>query len=186
MGRWDFLPGELRIEAGCRGDYLELERFHYCGGRPATWAGIVVARYGESRQVAVGGRQERKLRTEDCGPRTVGVGVLSWPVPCMRGRESHFGLRGLSYGKRIEFANKNVRTISRVIVHAQFRGVGLAVELVRWMLLHCDTRYVEAVAAMGKVHPFFEKAGMRRVKHEDVKHEEGRAYFIWERPKFVI
>ncbi|MEO6436540.1 MAG: GNAT family N-acetyltransferase, partial [Tepidisphaeraceae bacterium] len=71
----------------------------------------------------------------------------------------------------------NVRAISRVIVHPQFRGLGVASGLVRRVLLDCPTRYVEATAAMGEVHPFFEKGGMRRVVPG---REGGAAYFIWD------
>jgi hypothetical protein len=53
-----------------------------------------------------------------------------------------------------------MRTISRVIVHPMFRGTGLAVRLVRHVLEHAETRYVEALAAMGRVNPFFKRAGM--------------------------
>ena len=47
------------------------------------------------------------------------------------------------------FVNANVRTISRVVVHPQFRSVGLAVALVRCLIGQCETRYVEALAVMG-------------------------------------
>ena len=53
-----------------------------------------------------------------------------------------------------------MRCISRVVVHPQWRGLGLAVRLVRHALATAVTPYTEAIAAMGKVHPFFEKAGM--------------------------
>ena len=55
-----------------------------------------------------------------------------------------------------------MRTISRVIVDPRCRGVGLAVRLVRHALEDATTPYTEAIAAMGRVHPFFEKAGMVR------------------------
>ena len=58
--------------------------------------------------------------------------------------------------------NRDMRTISRVIVHPMFRSArGLAVRLVRHVLENAQTPYVEALAAMGRVHPFFRKAGMR-------------------------
>jgi ABC-type ATPase with predicted acetyltransferase domain len=53
-----------------------------------------------------------------------------------------------------------MRTISRVIVHPVFRSAGLAVRLVRHVLEHAETPYVEALAVMGRVHPFFKRAGM--------------------------
>jgi len=183
MGAWDFLPGRLWIERGCARDYMELARFHYCGGRPATWAGVWVGRYAD------GGLKEREgfngQRAIGSGKsRVVAVGVLSWPTVRLRVRERHFGVEGLTGRERIAFANRNVRTISRVVVHPQFRGIGLASEMVHCLLYSCDTRYVEAIAAMGRMHPFFEKAGMRRVKDEDMRRDEWKAYFVWENPKY--
>jgi hypothetical protein len=46
------------------------------------------------------------------------------------------------------------------VVHPQWRGLGLAVRLVRQALATMTTPYTEALAAMGRVHPFFERAGM--------------------------
>ena len=42
----------------------------------------------------------------------------------------------------------------------------------RVMCEESGVRFVEAIAAMGKVHPFFEKGGMRRVERG-----EGKVYF---------
>jgi GNAT superfamily N-acetyltransferase len=64
-----------------------------------------------------------------------------------------------------------------VIVHPQFRGLGIASQLVRRICDECPTRYVEAIAAMGEVHPFFERAGMRKIEGD----ANGRAYFIFDR-----
>ena len=165
-GSWTWLPGTLRIARGSIADYATLQRFHYLGGRPATWADVRVARYAPP---------------EDPSARAqlAAVAVLSWPVPCMRGRETFFGTRGWAYGRRLRWANRNVRTISRVIVHPQFRGVGLASGLVRQLIAACPVRYVEAVAAMGRAHPFFEKAGMRRIDPAD----EGAVYYVFDRKK---
>jgi predicted N-acetyltransferase YhbS len=71
-----------------------------------------------------------------------------------------------------------VRTIARVIVHPQFRGLGVAARLVRRICNECPTRYVEAFAAMGDVHPFFEHAGMTRVPPTRAGEA---AYFIFDR-----
>lgn len=80
-------------------------------------------------------------------------------------------LRGVALGGRYDggekdllavLLNEEVRTIARVVVLPRFRGIGLGVALVRHALAHAQTRYVEALAVMGRVQPFFEKAGMRR------------------------
>ena len=41
-----------------------------------------------------------------------------------------------------------------------YRGSGLAERLVRHALATAETPFVEALAAMGRVHPFLERAGM--------------------------
>jgi ABC-type ATPase with predicted acetyltransferase domain len=86
-------------------------------------------------------------------------------------------MAGWTYRQRLRWANDNVRTISRVIVHPQFRGVGLASALVRRIVSDCPTRYAEALAVMGRAHPFFEKAGMTRVQTA----AEGAVYYLFDR-----
>lgn len=157
----EFLPGQLWIARGSAADYFELEDFHYLPKRPATWAQVWTIHYRDAG-----------------GARVAAVGVLSFPVPSCRGRERYFGNAALPRGDRLRFANANLRTISRVIVHPQFRSLGLSSTLVRCLCDHCDTRYVEATAMMGRAHPFFEKAGMMRI--EPLSDDEP-AYFILDR-----
>jgi len=56
--------------------------------------------------------------------------------------------------------NRELRIISRVVIAPNWRGLGLARRLVAETLPQAGTPYVEALAAMGRVHPFFERAGM--------------------------
>jgi len=56
--------------------------------------------------------------------------------------------------------NRELRIISRVVIAPNWRGLGLARRLVAETLDEVGTPYVEALAAMGRVHPFFERAGM--------------------------
>jgi GNAT superfamily N-acetyltransferase len=67
-----------------------------------------------------------------------------------------------SIAERIKWLNANVRCISRVVVDPRYRGMGLAVRLVRETLPLAGVHVVEALAAMGNINPFFEKAGMTR------------------------
>jgi hypothetical protein len=53
-----------------------------------------------------------------------------------------------------------VRVISRAVIAPNWRGLGLATRLVAETVPEVGTPYVEALAAMGHVHPFFERAGM--------------------------
>jgi hypothetical protein len=68
--------------------------------------------------------------------------------------------------------NRHVRTISRLIVHPQFRGIGLAGAVARALIAHCPTRYTEAISRLGQHHGLFAAAGM-----EDL----GGGYFLHDR-----
>ena len=103
---------------------------------------------------------------------------MTYPVPACAVRERALGLRGARYDRgKIRWLNENVRTIARGIVHPQFRGVGVARELVRVMCAQARVRYVEAMAVMGQAVPFFEKAGMRKVGS---LREGGAVYYLWD------
>jgi GNAT superfamily N-acetyltransferase len=152
MSPFDFLPGRFLIDRGTARDYAALQRFHYIPRRPATWAGVWAMRYHDPAH------RHGPLAE----PRLVAVGVLSYPVPTVDMRDRALGMVGAPAALRLRFANAHIRTISRVIVHPQFRALGLAGRLVRHMCKHCPTRYIEAMAVMGHVHPLFERAGMTR------------------------
>ena len=158
-------------------DYRALEHFHYAAGKPAVPAGVWRVVYLERGPVALG-NPKSKIRNPK-SPRLVAVAVLTYPTPASHARDRALNLPpGPRYGPRIAFINAHVRTIARVIVHPQFRGLGVAARLVRRVCEQCPTRYVEAFAAMGEVHPFFEQAGMRRVAASDA---DEAAYFFFDR-----
>ena len=149
----EFVPGRLWLGRGTPADYRALSTFHYRAGPPATWAGVVSVRHA--------GPCEPPEPPESAG-RAVAVAVLSWPTRLSRPRREAFDLAALGYGEQIRFANAHLRTISRVVVHPQFRGLGLATAVIRAACEMCQTRYVEATAAMGAAHPMFERAGLTR------------------------
>ena len=190
----DFLPGRLVLERGRASDYRALAAFHYAAGPPATWAGVWVVRYveryaGGTACGCVCVESPARTPTRHCTDtptrsdhaRTVAVAVLSYPVPSCRPRERWFGLTG-SRSEKLRFANAHLRTISRVVVHPQFRSLGLSATLVRCLCEHCDTRYVEAIARMGRVVPLFERAGMTRVTPAT---RDEPAYFVFDRDQLT-
>ncbi len=160
--RFERLPGaalidELRIERGGRGDYQQLASFHYKSGRPG--AVTAVYRMVHRAPTVVG----RFVGRPD---ETTIVGVLIRSLPSLgcqlRDRATSDRYRGMGVLVAAAMVNREVRTISRVVIHPQWRGIGLAVRLVRHPLVDPETEYTEALAAMGRVHPFFERAGMVR------------------------
>jgi GNAT superfamily N-acetyltransferase len=174
----DYLPGQLSLEPGGPSDYFALERFHYRPRRPRTWCRVWTVRFRPTGAFA--SRSSDGESGESAG-RIVAVGVLSWPVPTVNVRDRLFDMVGADYGRRCRFANDNIRTIARVIVHPQFRALGLAGALVRRLCETCPTRYVEAMAMMGRAHPFFEKAGMRAIAPAD---EDNPIYYLFDRNMF--
>jgi GNAT superfamily N-acetyltransferase len=167
----DFLPGRLVLGRGTPGDYRELEQFHYVRRRPATWADVWTIRYFENRNA---NRNERDRSSS----RIVAIGVLSYPAPHCRARDRRLSLLELSPSQKLVWINQHLRTISRVVVHPQFRSLGLSTVLVRWLCDNCPTRYVDALAMMGRAHPLFERAGMTRIEPQE---EDAPIYFILDR-----
>lgn len=160
--RFERLPGaalieELRIERGARGDYQQLASFHYKSGRPG--AVTAVYRMVHRAPTVVGRFVGRSDETT-----IVGVLVRSLPSLCcqLRDRATSDRYRGMGVLAAAAMVNREFRTISRVVILPQWRGIGLAVRLVRHALDDPETAYTEALAAMGRVHPFLERAGMVR------------------------
>lgn len=142
----------LHIRPGTTADYAHLEHFHYRSGHPGAVTRVLVARYvgpgvggHDAANGMIAGALVEALPSLGCTLRNV----------ALPGR-FHCGNRSLDAAR----LNREMRTISRVVVHPIFRSVGLAVELVRHALADAHTPYIEALAAMGRVHPFFQRAGM--------------------------
>ncbi|GIW77560.1 MAG: hypothetical protein KatS3mg104_2623 [Phycisphaerae bacterium] len=147
---FDFLPGKILIRTGGVREYRMLHRFHYRTGFPATWSLVRVAWFERQGDL-----------------RPVGVVVLSYPTPFQSSRQRVFGMKSWSLSDRLKWINQNLRTISRVIIHPQFRSIGLARRLVQDTICRCPTRYVESSARMGRAHPLFQTCGMNRVDPDD-------------------
>src|SRR5205085_372514 len=103
-------------------------------------------------------------RPERC--EVLGVLVRSLPQLCCQLRDLATGGRYRTLRRRdaAVVLNREVRTISRVVIDPRVRGLGLAVRLVRHALTHTSPaiHFTEALAAMGRVSPFFQHAGMTR------------------------
>ncbi|MBE3071110.1 MAG: hypothetical protein IMZ66_12815 [Planctomycetes bacterium] len=94
----------------------------------------------------------------------MGVIVFSRSPLSLAGRNRATGGRysaaGMGRVMTAALVNRELRIVSRVVITPNWRGLGLAERLVRETLPRVGTPYVEALAAMGHVHPFFERAGM--------------------------
>ncbi len=133
----------ITIEPGTQADMDALLPHHYIAGRPATRVGFLRAYDQTSDNLA-------------------GVLVVSMPTLCGVWRQQAWPGRyaGRDRKAATRRINAELRCISRVIIDPRYRGLGLATRLVRTYLDSPLTPATEAVAAMGSICPFFERAGM--------------------------
>jgi len=135
----------IRIVAGSLEDYRRLACYHYRDSRLTAYAAIFALRFGDE---------------------AIGVIVYTMPSPGLELRNVATDnlFAGFDRGTQLALINKNIRRISRVIIEPRFRGLGLASRLVRETMPQMNVPIVEAIAVMGLVNPFFEKAGMKAYK----------------------
>jgi hypothetical protein len=136
---------KIEIVKGDVSDYEKLSHYHYRNGKLSPFKAIYALRNSQE---------------------TIGVIVYTMPNPSLelRNAATNNFFKGHSRRTSLALVNKNVRTISRVIIEPRFRSLGLAVKLVRETMPLMNVSIVEAMAVMGHVNPFFEKAGMKAYK----------------------
>ena len=136
----------IEILPASRKDYCLLSRFHYRDSSLGPYAAIF--------------KLQIRWRYSQI---TAGVIVYTMPSPGLELRNiaTNNIFVGFDRTTRLSLINKNIRCISRVIIEPRFRGLGLAVKLVRETMPVMKTPIIEAMAVMGRVNPFFEKAGMK-------------------------
>lgn len=137
----------IHIETGTYKDYKSLAHHHYLGSDPATHTLIL--------------RATRHLN----GSQRILAGILVVSMPTLNGSWRNRAWPGFfnssSKSQNAKTINTHLRCISRVIVAPSSRGLGVATKLVREYLENPQTSSSEAIAAMGSVCPFLERAGMQ-------------------------
>jgi len=176
----------LKIVPGTIADYKPLSRFHYRDGK----TGPVSAVYKIIDTHPV--RNGIPMATDDCQPirrifnsvederQNVSngthpmreqiepiVGIIIYSMPACAVQLRNIATKGLftslgSSSVNMQLINQNIRTIARVVIEPRYRALGLAYELVQKTMPLLNMSYIEALAVMGKVNPFFEKAGMMK------------------------
>ena len=172
----------IRIQRGVREDWDRLAPLHYRSHHAGAVSDIfrMVYRPGAGEDALAGkppvppgrrawlGRrmsfEPRALRAVTSKGRETLVGVIVYsrsPLSLAARNRATGGRyrvgRNLAAGRLV---NEELRIVSRVVITPNWRGLGLASRLVAETLPRVGTPYVEALAAMGRVHPFFEQAGM--------------------------
>jgi len=166
------LLADIRIQRGAREDWDRLAPLHYRSHHAGAVSDIFRMVHRAAGGVSPGfvptasglipGRSAQARGAAGQRETLVGVIVYSRSPLSLAARNRATGGRyrvgrGLSAGRLV---NEELRIVSRVVIAPNWRGLGLARRLVAETLPRVGTPYVEALAAMGRVHPFFEQAGM--------------------------
>jgi len=143
------LTRHISLVPGTRADYEKLSCYHYRDGGLGPFVAIYSLVFDSRR-----------------GRTLAGVIVYTMPSVGLELRNLLFGgfLADLDRSTRLALINGNFRCISRVIIEPRFRGLGLAGRVVSETMAKMNVPVVEALAVMGAVNPFFEKAGMKAYK----------------------
>lgn len=130
--------------------YKSLSRFHYRDERFGSFDKVFAITDNRLRPVS---------------PEYVGVIIYTIPTPAVALRNiatdgAYTGFGDKSF--QTQLVNRDIRCINRVIIEPRYRGLGLASWLVEKTLPLAGVPIVESLAVMGRVNPFFEKAGMKK------------------------
>jgi energy-coupling factor transporter ATP-binding protein EcfA2 len=97
------------------------------------------------------------------GEQPAGICVFGGPAISLAARNRYFGLSGRWTRLGLQTLNRQLVTLSRVVLHPTYRGAGLGAEFVRRSCRACPFAWIETLAEMGHLNPVFERAGFERV-----------------------
>jgi GNAT superfamily N-acetyltransferase len=100
----------------------------------------------------------------------VGICLFVSPPISLAQRNRYFGRSGRWERTSIRTMNRQLLTLSRVVLHPTYRGAGLAAAFIRRSCELSGFPWIETLAQMGHVNPFFERAGFVRVGTTRVRH----------------
>jgi ABC-type transport system involved in cytochrome c biogenesis ATPase subunit len=133
------LTKEMTIEPANKTDWQTLAKFHY-----------------RNHQTAV----PRKIYRLTRNGELCGIIVYSYPPPACYGR------RLMLPKMPMQELNKQLSIINRVVIHPKYRTIGLGEKIIQETLQLAGTPNVEMIAVMAKYNTFAEKAGMKKITHQ--------------------
>ncbi|MCS6976194.1 MAG: GNAT family N-acetyltransferase [Gemmatales bacterium] len=113
------------------------------------------------------------------GDKPIGICIFTAPARSLRLRNRCFGLkshRGPLGRLLLQRLNRELWTLARVVLHPTYRGAGIAADFVHASCRACPVDWIETLSAMGHVHPFFERAGFRRIGVVSSQRRDERGY----------
>ena len=134
--------GELDITTGSKADWAYFARWHYRSHHVGFVKFVTLLWHGND---------------------PIGICVFTTPAIALRQRSRFFGLSGRWSRVKLQALNRQLVTLSRVVIHPTYRGAGIATRFIRRSCEATGVPWIESLAQMGHVNPFFEKAGFQRV-----------------------
>ena len=136
-----FAP-ELWLSDGTRGDWPHFARWHYRGHGLGFVKRVTLLWHADE---------------------PVGACVFATPAASLTLRSTFFGLTNPRSEPALAALNRKLWVLQRVVLHPTYRGAGVAGPFVRRACELCPVDWVEALSVLGRVNPFFERAGFARV-----------------------
>jgi uncharacterized protein len=133
---------ELHLTEGSRTDWADFARWHYRSRGLAHVRRVVLLRHGMEK---------------------VGICVFTAPAASLRLRSRYFGLHNARSRLALQALNRQLWLLARVVLHPTYRGAGIGSAFVRRACQTCPVDWIETLAAMGQMNPFFERAGFTRI-----------------------
>lgn len=95
--------------------------------------------------------------------RPIGICIFASPAASLTWRTKTLGLKKPRSRLGLQALNEQLWLLQRVVLHPAYRGAGIAAAFVRRACELCPVPWIETLSAMGRVNPFFEKAGFRKI-----------------------
>jgi len=133
---------ELRLAEGSKADWPHFARWHYRSHHLGFVKKVLVLRHGDE---------------------PIGICVFSTPAAALTLRSRFFGLSGSGTDVSLAGLNRQLWLLQRVVLHPTYRGAGIGAGFVDAACRRCPVPWIETLSAMGRVNPFFERAGFVKV-----------------------
>jgi len=121
------------------------------------------------------------------GDAPIGICIFATPARAVALRSQFFRLQRNQTSLALSALNEQLWVLQRVVLHPTYRGAGLAAAFVRRACELCPVPWIETLSAMGRVNPFFERAGFRKlgVVRKRTRHDPTDPYRFSEPAYFI-
>jgi hypothetical protein len=141
---------ELWLSEGTKADWPHFARWHYRSKNLAPVKRVTLLWHND---------------------QPIGICVFCAPAAALRLRNQFFGWSAVrrqgsaadAQRLRLQWVNRNLWLLARVVLHPTYRGAGIAATFIRRSCETCPIPWIETLTALGHFNPVFERAGFQRI-----------------------